>query len=148
MILSRNLGNGPLTLKFPLVQNSNSNPHEESDEDISQSDEESTRDLPEILNQNFESGVEAMFVSGNLFSNFLNATLGSSFSSPGLPFLGVAFQHVLPAELRDVTLPLPLHVDAISSLPMRPPLPPGSAFITVSANSQAEVSKRIFIVAP
>ncbi len=126
---SRKQGNGPLTIKFPLIEH-----------DDVHDDEESNQDIPVVLsNEITEAGGESMFVSGNLMKNFLNATGGSSFTSPALPLLGVAFQHVLPAELRDVTLPPPLSVDAISSLPPRPPLPPGAGFITVHAETQAEV---------
>lgn len=126
---SRKQGSGPLTLKFPLIELNNDD-----------ADEESNQDIPDVLsNEITEAGGETMFVSGNLMKNFLNATGGSSFTSPALPLLGVAFQHVLPAELRDVTLPPPLPVDVISSLPPRPPLPPGAGFITVHAETQAEV---------
>ena len=129
---SRKQGNGPLRLKFPVIEQAEINGDD--------ADEESNGDIPLVLsNQIAEAGGEAMFVSGNLMSNFLNATGGSSYTSPALPLLGVAFQHVLPAELRDVTLPPPLSVDAISSLPPQPPLSPGSGFITVSAETQAEV---------
>ncbi len=127
---SRKQGSGPLVLKFPLVQQN----------DGDDSDEDSTEDLPIVLsNEITEAGNEAMFVSGHLLSNFLNATGGSSYMSPALPLLGVAFQHLLPSELREVTLPPPLPVHVISSLPFRPPLPPGAGFITVSANTEAEV---------
>jgi hypothetical protein len=127
---SRKQGSGPLVLKFPLVQQN----------DGDDSDEDSTEDLPIVLgNEITEAGDEAMFVSGHLLSNFLDATGGSSYMSPALPLLGVAFQHLLPSELREVTLPPPLSVDVISSLPFRPPLPPGAGFITVSANTEAEV---------
>jgi hypothetical protein len=126
---SRKQGSGPLSLKFPFI--------EHGDGDV---DEESNNNIPVVLsNEISEAGSEAMFVSGNLMRNFLNATGGSSFTSPALPLLGVAFQHVLPEELRDVTLPTPLPVDALSSLPPRPPLPPGSEFITVHAETHAEV---------
>jgi hypothetical protein len=133
---SRKQGRGPLVFNFPLIQYGG--------DDF---DDESIEDLPlAISNEIIEAGGEAMFVSGNLMNNFLNATGGSSFSSPALPLLGIAFQHLLPEELRDVTLPPSLPVDTISSLPMHPPLPPGTGFITVSANTQAEVYNHMFSI--
>jgi hypothetical protein len=130
MKLSRKAGSGPLVMKFPFVE------HKGAD-DV---EEESTEDLPMVLSQEIiEAGDESMFFSGNLLSNFLNATGGSSFTSPALPLLGIAFQHLLPSELREVKLPTPLSIDAINALPRRPPLPSGAGFITVSAETQAEV---------
>lgn len=130
MKLSRKRGSGPLVIKFPFIE------HKGAD-DI---EDEYTEDLPMVLSQEItEAGDESMFFSGNLLSNFLNATGGSSFTSPALPLLGVAFQHLLPSELREVTLPTPLSIDAINALPRRPPLPSGAGFITVSADTQAEV---------
>jgi hypothetical protein len=127
---SRKNGNGPLVMKFPLLQRDGGQ----------DSDEDSAEDLPIVLSTEITaSGHESMFVDGNLMSNFLNATGGSSYDSPALPLLGVAFQHLLPSDLRDVKLPPPLSIDAISSLPPRNPLPPGAGFVSVSADTRAEV---------
>jgi hypothetical protein len=127
---SRKHGNGPLAMKFPLLQRDGGQ----------DDDEDSAVDLPNVLsNEITVSGDESMFVDGNLMSNFLNATGGSSYDSPALPLLGVAFQHLLPSDLRDVKLPPPLSIDAISALPPGTPLPPGAGFVSVSADTRAEV---------
>lgn len=131
-------GDGPLSWDFPLqllpMHDMDGAAHSDDDTDV-----ESDIDLPMVLSQEImAAGGEGVFFSGNLMRNFLNATGGSS-DGPALPLLGVAFQHLLPPELRDVTLPPPVPVDAIAALSPRPPLPPGVGFVTVSADTQAEV---------
>ena len=131
-------GDGPLSWEFPkqtsAIHEIEGAAHSDDDTDV-----ESDVDLPMVLSQEImEAGGEGIFFSGNLMRNFLNATGGSS-DGPALPLLGVAYQHLLPPELRDVTLPPPVPVDAVSLLPPRPPLPPGVGFVIVSADTRAEV---------